>query len=366
MRVSEIVKRARACCALIPERVVTEKTLESYQQEFRRMWNSKSLDPLKEGLALDTYYYRRAALHTGGKLVLEGLIEQYLAAEGRQDVAAQQDWARKLLRAVERIEPAFKLEPPAPPDTLPWERPPSRWSQSANSDRRRGANSKQHVLADLPEAWTECLWATVPDGWPHLEALAVHLVVPVRPEELVPGQRPNGRSPGVILEMRSSRCLAITFAPVKSHAGLYGTEITTITVDPTIAGHAAAFLASRCANAGGHLVICISSKNAIRKAVAALGRKALPETGVVVTPYVIRNQLLADLKATFGGGEKVAAAAGHGTDRTQARYGRVQHGRKRKGYLAITAARPPRVGNVERGKQLEEIKTLQRSHPGTE
>jgi hypothetical protein len=353
MHVLEIIERARACSALVPDRVVSEQTRESYQKEFTRMWQSGNLDPLKEGVALDTYYHRRAALHTGGKLVLEGLIEQCLAAR-EQDAAMVQDWGRKLLRAVERIEPAFALEPPVPRDVLPWERPPSRWHQCAGSDRQRGANSKKHVLRDLPEAWDERLWAETANGWPYRDVLAVHLLVPVRPEELVPGQRPKGWSPGVTLELRSSRCLAITFAPVKSHGGLYGTEITTITIDPTIAGDAAAFLAARYAAAGGHLVISIASKNAVRKALAVLGRKALPEINETITPYVIRHQVIADLKITFGAGEEVAAAAGHGTDRTQAKYGCFQHGRKRKGYLGITSARKPRAGNVERVRQLSE------------
>jgi hypothetical protein len=132
-------------------------------------------------------------------------------------------------------------------------------------------------------------------------------------------------------------------------------------VDPTIAGDVAAFLASRCAAPGGHVLISITSKNAVRKALAVLGRKALPETNVTITPYVMRHQVIADLKATFGGGEEVAAAAGHGTDRTQAKYGCVQHGRKRKGYLKISGARKPRTGNVQRARQLSEGEhTLQR------
>src|SRR5260221_7426332 len=63
-----------------------------------------------------------------------------------------------------------------------------------------------------------------------------------------------------------------------------------------------------------------------------------------------------------GGGEDVAAAAGHCTDRTQAHYGRVQHGRKRKGYLSITAARPPRCDNVERARQLSRAKGLRQKN----
>jgi hypothetical protein len=84
----------------------------------------------------------------------------------------------------------------------------------------------------------------------------------------------------------------------------------------------------------------------------------LPEVGVAITPYVLRHQRLADLKATFGAGEVVASAAGHSTDRTQAKYGSVQHGRKLQGYVSITAARPPRCGNVERARHLPRSKGL--------
>jgi len=94
MHVAEIIERARACSLLVPDRAVSEQTRESYQKEFTRMWQSRNLDPLKEGVALDTYYHRRAALHYGGKLVLEGLIDQCLAARERQDTAMVRDWAR--------------------------------------------------------------------------------------------------------------------------------------------------------------------------------------------------------------------------------------------------------------------------------
>jgi hypothetical protein len=70
----------------------------------------------------------------------------------------------------------------------------------------------------------------------------------------------------------------------------------------------------------------------------------------------LRNQLIADLKKTLGAGEDVAAASGHSTDRTQSRYGHYQHGRRRKGYIAITSERIPRARNVERASQLSKGK----------
>ncbi|WMT73461.1 hypothetical protein [Bradyrhizobium sp. Ash2021] len=106
------------------------------------------------------------------------------------------------------------------------------------------------------------------------------------------------------------------------------------------------------------MVVSTKSKNAVRKALAKLGSKALPELGddVLITPYVLRHQIIADIKTTFGGGEEVAAAAGQGTDRTQAHYADIKHGRKRKGYLSIKAAHRPRCGNVERGRHLSRTK----------
>jgi hypothetical protein len=49
---------------------------------------------------------------------------------------------------------------------------------------------------------------------------------------------------------------------------------------------------------------------------------------------------------------KVAAASGHATDRTQAKYGCYQHGQSRKGYIAITSERVPRTSNIARASEL--------------
>jgi hypothetical protein len=83
-----------------------------------------------------------------------------------------------------------------------------------------------------------------------------------------------------------------------------------------------------------------------------LGTHALSEYGVAITPYVCREQAIADFKVTLGAGAAVAAAAGQGTDRTQAKYGNVSHGRKRKGLIGVESARTPRTGNIARVRDL--------------
>lgn len=354
----EIIARGERCCARVPDRSQNEQTVKGYKATFLRMWKSGSLDPLSPGIAFDTYYHRRAALHYGGVAVIRKLTQRVCAAVELQNDAAVTDLTEKLQTLVEIIEGAFKLDPPAEPNVLPWEGSPSRFHQTAiENSPERGANSKKHVLAKLGKFWDRRLWSAAVDAdWFYRVELAVHLTVPVRPEDMVPGDRPNGWSPGVILRLPDPRRLEIAFMPSKSHDGLYGTELTTVIIDPTIADEPAKYLAERCRQAGGHMVVSIESKNAVRKAIKVLGEKALPESDVTITPYVMRHQLIADLKKTFGAGEEAASAAGHGTQRTQSKYGYIQHGRKRRGYVDIISARKPRFGNVERARQFSRDK----------
>lgn len=197
--VDSVLKKAQALCAQLPERKISAPTADAYFKEFKRMMASNTFDPLRDGIALDTYYHRRAALHFCTRAVLIGLVEKCVSAKSQQDTAAEQKAAKRLLEMVELLEPVLVLEPPMPDNVLPWERPPSRWHASANADRVRGTGSKKNVLAYLPPDWDSRLWQQATGGgeWRHLDALAVHLVVPVRPEELVPGRRPSGWSRGV-------------------------------------------------------------------------------------------------------------------------------------------------------------------------
>ena len=182
--------------------------------------------------------------------------------------------AYELREAVERLEPAFALDPPAPPDILPWKRPPSRWHEAATEDSpERGDNSKKYVLPELPEDWDGRLWsAAVNVDWPRRDVLAVHLTIPVRSEDIVPGQRPSGWSPAwscVYLNHIASNSRS---CPRNRTTALYGTELTTIIIDPTIADEPAKFLAERC-RLGGEMVVSIEAKNAVRKRLPHLAER---------------------------------------------------------------------------------------------
>jgi hypothetical protein len=357
LKVLDIIRRAMTCCEGLPERSVSTATLKSYRRTLALMLRECELDPLRPGIARATYNHRRAALHTAGRHLLMKFVKRCVSAGERDDAAAARLWADVLLRTLVLIEPAVRRDPPLQPGASAWDMPRSRWSELASPRPKKGKNGKKNVLAALPPDWLVRLWRAIPEACPHRAALAVHAVTPARPEELVPGARAHGWSSGVELKLRSPRLLEITIAPVKTHGGKYGTPTTTISIDPIAAGGPAVYLAELCAAAGGRSIVSISSKNAVRKSLARIGKDALPEIDVVITPYVLRHQALADIKVMVGGGEEVAAAAGHCTDRTQSHYGRAEHGRRRRGYLGAKSLHRPRTSNVDRARQLAEARS---------
>jgi hypothetical protein len=54
MNVLDIILRAQACCARVPERNISKRTRQAYSDQFSRMLQEGTLDPLKEGIARDT------------------------------------------------------------------------------------------------------------------------------------------------------------------------------------------------------------------------------------------------------------------------------------------------------------------------
>jgi hypothetical protein len=358
MKVLEIIRRAEACIEKLPARTIERSSERSYRKTFRRMWHEPVLDALVPGRARKSYYHRRAALHTVSRILLQRFKGECMAAAERNDIETVQRAAACLVRLLDRIEPALERDPPLADGQQALRSPSSRWRAAEGSQPKRDAGSKKYVLGLLPPDWDERLWQAAVEKWnkpadqQKLDALAAALLAPVRPEEFVPGDRPHGRSEGIVIELPTPRRLHIINATVKHHRGRYGAGIVTVTIDPIEAGGAAAYLAGRCAAAGGRLVIAIGSKNAARKALGRLGESALPECEEAITPNVCRNQVIADFKATLGAGAEVAAAAGQGTDRTQAGYGRVEHGRKRRGLIGVESTRPPRTGNVARAHAL--------------
>jgi hypothetical protein len=356
MDYAAILKRTETCFDGLPKRDVRLRTQKDYRKTFARMLREPILDPLKPNIARKTYGHRRAALHWGSRFVLERTHERLEVAAGRNDPEAARLHVAELERLLSRIEPALERDPPLKEGTSALRSSASRWKAAAGPHPKRSTNSKRDVLGLLPPRWDGPFWESAREVWkkppdqPDLDALAVRLLAPVRTADFMPGERSHGWSEGVKVHMHSVHCLHITIAPAKSHQGRYGTGVTIIKIDPNKAGAAASYLAARCSD--GAITISLVSPEASRKKLMRLGKIALPDCDVTITPNVFRNQVIADWKATVGAGIAVAAACGHCTDRTQAKYGRVQHGRRRRGIIGVASMITPRTGNVARSFEL--------------
>jgi hypothetical protein len=349
MKILEIVERGRACLAGLPTPTASARSLAAYQRTFERMLAEDVLDPLRPGDARDTYNQRRASLHAGAWRALTDLMAKLLHEAAASDLSAVQERARELEALIDRLEPALDRDPPLAPGATAIGLPASRWTVQPGEKPRRGKNAKRRIISRLPRDWLDRLWEGTPQDWPYRAALAVIVLAPCRPEELAAGE--PQQSPAVTVRLVTPTRLRIAIMPAKGHDGRYGTGGHVIVIDPTKAGPAAAYLASLCSNAR-RVPVLIPGKNIFRKSLARLGKRVFPELSITITPYVVRAQVIADYKATFGAGGEVAAACGHCTDRTQSRYGRVEHGRRRNGIIKVLSRRPPRVGHASRASTI--------------
>jgi hypothetical protein len=352
----DVIATAHVLLARLPVREYAKSSKKVYVRTFYHMWYEESLDPLRTGDARDTYNVRRSALHYGARRLLLDILTYLDAAAERRDtgldptdVVAYETCVAVLANVVRRLGPAIDRDPPLWDDTPDFSQA-SRWKAEAGLTKVRGAGSKKHTLGKLPRNWIEQLWSHVPLGHGYRDAIAVLSVSPARRGEVVPGDRPSGFSDGVHVALDNEDCLVLTHSPQKTHNGAFGMEYSGVRVDPVAEGPCAEYLAQRCREEGGEFVVMIKSANALSKAVKRIGVKAFPN-GPAITPNVFRSQRLADAKAAFGGGEKVALAGGHCTDRTQSKYGNIIHGRKG-GLIDAFGSRKPRLIAVARAKEL--------------
>ncbi len=350
---NDIHANAIALLHRLPEPNLAPASTRLYMTTLKRMMAEDAVEPLRAGDARDTYNVRRAALHAGTWILLRHHLDAFLVASEAGDRTGARQALDVLERIVSRCGPAIERDPPMDRDQSSFAGPPSRWTEAEGPKPRRGKASKKHVLKFLPADWTERIWrAAQAENWKYLDALAVHMLSPVRPAEFVPGQREGRFVDGIKVQLDGD-VLVIGVAPVKSHGGKYGTGETEIRLDIRHGHPAIAHLVRLCREGGGAIVVSLSGTNSMRKALAKLGHKVLGDA-VVVTGYLFRHQYLADLKATVGAGTEVAEAAGHCTDRTQARYGRVEHGRRRGEFISAKAKRAPKATNILRALSLRD------------
>ena len=139
--------------------------------------------------------------------------------------------------------------------------------------------------------------------------------------------------PGVWVRLISGDRLTLFTRPTKTRNGVFGTELAGVILGLDCAGAQAHFLAERCREQGGAMVVAVQSADCLRKAVERSGAAAL--SSAIITSYTYRHQCLADFKRVFGSGEDVAAGAGHRSNKSQRRYASPTQGRSSRGLLQV-------------------------------
>jgi hypothetical protein len=352
LNATRIHEQATELLNQLPIPNISKATARVYDAAVLRMLAEEIVDPLRAGDARDTYNVRRAALLAGTWRLLRFELDVFDRAIKCKDRDRAEGALIVLNSVIRKCGPAIEKEPPKKMASPKWREQPSRWTDSSIPHPRRGKGSKKHVLGNLPADWMMQVWDAAGGSWPYRDALAVHILTPVRPAEFVPAMRDGRWVQGVVVAL-SGNVLTIGVAPVKTHGGKFGTRGTAIRLCADAAHPAVDHLVQRCRAAKGHtVVVALDGTNGMRKALEKLGRRALGEGAPKLTGYVFRHQAIADYKKTFGAGALVALAAGHCTDRTQSHYGRVEHGRRRTELIGVKAKREPRVGNIERARLL--------------
>lgn len=344
----QAIDKTIALVKRIGSRTVSHDTMRRYKAVFVRMWRQKNLDPLRAGQSRDSYQFRKAALHGAGAWWLGRLAQECYDAADRQDLPAARRWSRILVRVLSILEPAIARDQPLAPGTSALGMPPSRWNEIKAEAPKRGCNSKRYALAELPRDWQDHVWNAVDDKFEYKRELAAIILMPLRPEELTRHEMPWGFSPGVIVQAKNAHCVSITVDCAKWPRKTGDANRVIAEFDALKAGAAALFLHAEAEREGGKLLICFESKDSFRRSICDIGKAAFPDMSQSLSPSVYRHQAIADLKATFGAGEIVAAAGGHRSDRMQSKYGFECHGRKRYGIISIKSLKMPRTGNIER------------------
>jgi hypothetical protein len=321
------------------------------------MWFEPVLDALRLGDARDTYGVRRAAMYWGARELLVRLLKRFQAAAE----TGARDFGRRLLRilvrVVARVSAAIAIDPPLLTASADFSQP-SRWTL-LNCSKQRGAGSKRHVLSELPDDWREQVLSALSENCRHRPLIAVMSLCPCRPSESVPGERPGGFSPGVVVTLLCQQ-LRLDVAPVKTHDGKYGSPKCGITIDINESGPAAKYLAQLCKrNGDGRYTVSVTEVDSLRSFLARLGQRIFPG-GPNLSAYVFRAQRLADIKAAFGeeAAAAAASAAGHCSDRSGRHYGHASHGRKR-GIVAVHTARAPKLVSTPKGRRMRELREYQ-------
>jgi hypothetical protein len=218
---------------------------------------------------------------------------------------------------------------------------------ASEAARRDKTHMQRHKLGRLPHDWI----ARVHDrtkGGKYGEAVAVGILIPVRPEELAHRIRVKLDASGALLfEVKGSK-LCGKGSGVASHVEGIGQPMRWLTLSAVDPARQAAFnwLRDRVAAGGGTLTVGKGmSASGVCSAFRAMSRRLFPSRKSPPSFYALRHAACAELKASGLDVAEVARGMGHASALSQKVYGTLAQG---SGGYVVAASAPIPVRQLHR------------------
>lgn len=328
-----LVKAARAMLNDLPERRVSDVTARKYARLYGNM-QVAGKRPEEIARTRRSYYVYRAATN----FILPEVIRDALRAADRAAKAKDRSgWWTEVLRLRDAIAALRRYRPDPFGEQL------KSGEKSAVSIPRGASRSKRRDLKRLPDDWRQRLWAVVPVNSKYRAAVAAAILTGIRPAELVKGvdvrAKPNGE---LVFDIRGA----------KTQGGRYGQAARRLTL---AAPGAIGDYLRELIGAASSLKVSVGDGRLFGNQVREFGRKCWPRKELRISPYSMRHQLAADLKAA-GDPDAVSLALGHAVADTAQRYGTARQARQGGGrLLAVETTRA-----LKKERKLEKTAAISR------
>lgn len=216
----------------------------------------------------------------------------------------------------------------------------------AQVTRRDKTHMQRHKLGRLPVDWISRVHARTRGG-KYGEAVAVGILIPVRPEEISNRVRVKIDDSGALLFEVTGSKLRDKGSGIAAHVEGIGQPLRWLTLSKVDPARQDAFdwLRDRVIASGGSLTVGKGlSASGLCSAFRSMSRRLFARSKSPPSFYALRHAACAALKASGIGAQEVAQGMGHASELSQKAYGTRSQGSG--GYVvAATATAPVRAAN---------------------
>jgi integrase len=332
-RAFALVRNAREVLNALPERRLADTSRRKYESLFSRMRTTGKRPEEIAGTRASFYVYR-AAMNYGLALEIKGALQSAdRYAKSKNRIA----WWGEVLRLRGMLLSLRRYLPDPNGERV-------RSGEKASVLVPRGSSrSKRKGLGRLPDDWRERLWAVIPASSKYRTAIATSILTGIRPAELVKG---------VSVTLKASGELIFDIRGAKTQGGRYGQAARRLTIE---APGAIGDFFRKLIGSALPLKVVVHDARLFGNQVREFGRKCWPQKDVRISPYSMRHQLAADLKAA-GDSDAVSLALGHAVADTAQRYGTARQSKQ--SIMRLLAVETTRA--LQKDRKLEKDKALAR------